>query len=502
MKMELNKCKVQILSRNSFAYDILIFKLNRDLEYTPVTLYWNGILSVLTDAGYAKRKVGNSLIYVHVNGGILKEVQPHDMREYLHRYIDAYFLGLSFYHNKTKYDVPYNIIKEIFLKGSSNIFNKNWLEHLRFSNEPILRDKEDSIYFAFKNCLIIAKNNGYEIKDWKSVKGLCVWESQLINRDFTFSDDTPSGHFYKFLQNVTNYDNQRWKSLKSAIGYLLHFYFQESEGQAVIFYDEVVTDSKNPMGGTGKGVIMSALKTLRCVAKIDGKHFNPDNRFCWEKVDSSTQIVWIDDVKPNFDFSVLHSNLTDGWTVEAKHRSQIQIPPGDSPKTAISSNSAIDNGGSTNKRRQFIIELSDYYSKLIKNGTEQPIKDYHGCLFFSKDWDSDEWNRFYSLMISCASEYLQHGLVYSPSINLERNLLQKNTDEEFIAWAKYQDFIMDKKYETSLMFKDYIDTAGTGVQIGQRKFTNYLQAYAKSNNWDFQRVQSNGRTYFLFVKRI
>lgn len=67
--------------------------------------------------------------------------------------------------------------------------------------------------------------------------------------------------------------------MKTAIGYLLHFYCRESEGQAVIFYDEAVTDTRTPMGGTGKGVLMSAIKAIRNVAKIDGKHFKSENRF-------------------------------------------------------------------------------------------------------------------------------------------------------------------------------------------------------------------------------
>jgi hypothetical protein len=498
-----NKCEVQVLSRNSFTYDILTFKLSRDLEFVPVGLHRNGILTVLNDAGFAKRKVGNSLIYVQLKDGILREVQPHDMREHMLRYIDTYLAGMFFKHNRTSYAVPYSVIREIFLRGSCSLLNKSWLEHLKFCDVPVLRDEENKIYFPFKNCLVVAKNNNtYDTLDWKNVSGLCIWESQLINREFNFTIDISSGHFYKFLRNVTNWDEKRWNSLRSAIGYLLHFYYCEAEGQAVIFYDEASSDIRTPMGGTGKGVIMSAIKTLRSVAKIDGKHFNPDNRFCWEKIDSSTQVVWLDDVKPNFDFSVLHSNLTDGWTVEAKHRSQIQIPPSESPKTAISSNSPIENSGSTNKRRQFIIELSDFYSKFIKNGTEQPIKDYHGCLFFSGDWDSDEWNRFYSLMIGCACEYLRHGLVYSPPINLERNLLKKNTDEDFVTWSEHQKFVTGIKYETAILFKNYIESIGNTTHFGQRKFTSYLQAFAKYKNWEFQRIQSNGRTYFLFGNSI
>jgi hypothetical protein len=104
-------------------------------------------------------------------------------------------------------------------------------------------------------------------------------------------------------------------------------------------------------------------------------------------------------------------------------------------------------------------------------------------------------------MISCAFEYLNYGLVYSSPINLEKNLLQKATDEDFVIWTHQQEFIMGKKYETSMLYKDYVESFGVEAQIGQRKFTMYLQAFAKFKNWNFQRVQSNGRTYFQFAKR-
>jgi hypothetical protein len=41
--------------------------------------------------------------------------------------------------------------------------------------------------------------------------------------------------------------------MTTGIGYLMHHYFRESEGQAVILYDESITDLNTPMGGSGKG---------------------------------------------------------------------------------------------------------------------------------------------------------------------------------------------------------------------------------------------------------
>jgi hypothetical protein len=491
------------LSNKSFGYDVITFKKNQNNDYLPASLYWNGVLTILIEAGFAKRKIGDGVIFVKIVNGIIKEVESQDMRDYMLKYIEKYKNGMIFNYESNNFNIPYVTIKEIFLKGSGSLLNKTWLEHLRISEEPILKDAEDEMYFPFRNQIVVVNNEfNYSFIRWEEFKGSCVWETQIIPHDFSFHTDIASSHFYKFLRNVTNNNDERFTSLKSAIGYLLHFYFLESEGQAIIFYDEAITDAKNPMGGTGKGLILSSIKLLRFVAKVDGKHFKPDNRFCWERVTTSTQVVWIDDVKPDFDFSILHSNLTDGWTIEAKYRSQIVIPPKDSPKTAITSNSVIENSGSTNKRRQFIVELSDFYSKKIKNGTERPIQDYHGCLFFSEDWSSDEWDKFFSLMINCASEYLHYGLVNSPSINVEINRLKKDSCDDFVLWVQQRELVVDEKYETNILFNEFQQSSEFPSVYGQRKFTSYLQAFAKYKNWDFYRFQANGKTYFKFIPRL
>ena len=497
-----NESDVHKFSSKSFGYDVLTFKANRDGEYLPSTLYWNGILTILTKAGFAKRKIGDRIIFVQLVNGIVTEVQPFDMREYMLRYIEKYKDGMIFTYQRIKFNISEIVIKEIFLKGSSNLFNKSWLEHLRISDEPILKDSENEMYFPFRNHIIaVNKESCHKVINWEDMKDACVWKTQIIPYDFNFNTDITTSHFYKFLRNVTSNDDGRFKSIKSGIGYLLHFYFKESEGQAVIFYDEAITDSKIPMGGTGKGLILSAIDTLRYVAKVDGKHFRADNRFCWEKVTSSTQVVFIDDVKPDFDFSILHSNLTDGWTIEAKHKSQIVLPPKDSPKTAITSNSVIDNMGSTNLRRQFIVELSDFYSSRIKNGTEKPIQEYHQCIFFSNDWNNEEWNKFFSLMLICASEYLSNGLVYLSPINVEINRLKKETNDDFVEWIQNRGITVNTKYETSILFSEYQQYTGVYSGYGQRKFTNYLQAFGKFKKWGFERIQSNGKTFFNFSNR-
>ena len=132
------------------------------------------------------------------------------------------------------------------------------------------------------------------------------------------------------------------------------------------------------MGGTGNGLIANAIKQLRNIAKVDGKLLNTTNRFKFELVNPDSQIVWIDDPKKDFEFETLFSCLTDGWTIERKYLPQFFIKPEDSPKVLICSNVVLNRKGTSNKRRQFIVELNDYYSSKFVTGNESPIEEEHG----------------------------------------------------------------------------------------------------------------------------
>lgn len=393
----------------SFGYDILLFNYNQKLKkYILTSIFHDNIRTKLHEVGFAKRKIGKDYIFIQQNGVIIKEVTSEIMKNYLTDYVTNLKDDFSFEYKGDEFNIPIQAVREIFFKNSHNIFNNTWLQHLNINEEMILKDTENEIYFVFKNCFVSVSKEAIKVESLESKEGFCIWEEQVINHDFEYKEDSINSHFYKFLNNVTNNDVKRLNTMFTGIGYLLHHYFRESEGQAVIFYDESITDLKTPMGGSGKGLIVNAIKQVRDVSKVDGKHLDSSNRFKWEQIKPSTQIAWLDDVKTDFDFSILHSNLSDGWTIERKHLSQFLIEPKDSPKCVICSNSIIKGGGTTNKRRQFIIELNDFYSKMIVKGDEKPIEQFHGCLFFSKkEWNVNEWNMFYSVMMDCALIYLK-----------------------------------------------------------------------------------------------
>jgi hypothetical protein len=492
---------VQYLTPLSFGYKILLFKYSRDLKTFILSgLFYDEVRTILHQAGFSKRKIGNEFIFIQKEGCIIKEVNPEAMKGYMTAIVDSIEDSICFSYQEEQYQIPPVAVRETFLRHSNNIFNSHWLQQLKIHDEPVKKDTENEMFFFFQDNFVTVSKAGIKEEKWDEKSGFCIWNTQIIQHDFLYTDDFKTSHFYNFLKNVTNHDKDRWGTMVTGIGYLLHHHFRESEGQAVLFYDESITDIKTPMGGSGKGLIINAVKQVRNVTKVDGKHLASDNRFKWGLVTPSTQVVWIDDVKTDFDFSILHTNLTDGWTIERKYLSQFVIDPQDSPKTVICSNSIIQGDGSTNRRRQFIIELSDFYSRKIIKGDEKPIEQIHGCIFFNKTaWDQNEWNMFFSLMLSCASQYFTSGLVQSEGINVEINRFRQATNEDFAEWVIGQKFETDTKYETAQYFKDFVSTYyGEKSTIGQRTFTGWINAYARFKRWKFERKQSNGTTYFLF----
>ena len=495
---------VKKLSSIEFTFVIFIFKFNKGLkDYVLDRLFMDGIRNELHTAGFSKRKISkNEFIFIQKRGIVIIEVTAEIMKDYFVRKIDKIDKNFSVSYQNKNYQIPYELAKEIFFKKSNEIFNDKWLQQLQINEDEILKDTEDEMYFFFKNAKVTVTKERILKEPINELENInyCIWEEQIIQHDFEYIDDYKTCYFYKFLKNVTNHDKDRWLTMISGIGYLLNHYFKESEGQAVILYDETITDLTTPMGGSGKGLIVSAIKQLRNVSKIDGKHLQSDNRFKWEQVTPSTQVVWLDDVKADFDFSILHSNLTDGWTIERKYKPQFIIEPINSPKTVICSNSIIKRDGSTNKRRQHIIELSDFYSSRIVRGDEKPIEEIHGCLFFSKtQWDANEWNMFYSLLFDAAFQYLNTGLVYNKGVNVEINSLKQATNSDFVSWVQEQEFELNEKYDTKKCYNQFVDMYyGTNYQIGQRTFTTFLNHYANYMGWKHSNKQSNGISYFSF----
>ena len=261
----------------------------------------------------------------------------------------------------------------------------------------------------------------------------------------------------------------------------MHGYKNLSFCPAIILNDEVISD--NPEGGTGKGLIMSALSKMKKLVVIDGKSFTFERSFAYQLVSADTQILCFDDVKKHFDFERLFSVVTEGLTLEKKNKDAIKIPFSKSPKIAITTNYAIKGAGNSFARRKWELELHQYYTK------EFTPLDELGKLMFG-DWNDDDWCEFDNYMINCLRSYLTTGLVKTTFVNLKVRQFSAERCHEFIEWCGLVDGqeknnSLDtgiRLYKNDLYYnfiEEYPDYGPRGrMSISRTRFYKWLISYA------------------------
>lgn len=491
------------LDKDKFAVKIFQFNSKDKIGYTLQGLYRTGIADYLGSQGYFKRYINKQKsILIKAEGFIIKEVSKENIKDVLTQYVESIDTFAFEYFNES-FNIPPDALRNIYFSQSHLIFNEQWLQHLKVHTVPFLTDTEKSSFFAFQNGLVeVTSDSISDPKPYDLLVDKCIWDSQIIKRDFIkkdFEEEIYKSEFSKFVHNVCNHDEKRIYSLVSAMGYLLHGHSIPSRTKAVIFNDEELTFKDEPQGRTGKGIVAQAIKQLKPTVKIDGKEFSTTDKFHFQRIEPSTQIAWFDDPKPDFEFSVIFSAITDGLTVERKFLPQIYFEPSESPKWLICSNTILNNAGSSNKGRQYVVEFSNHYSKKVITGNEEPIVEEHNGLFFSDTWTSEEWSLFYNYTLVAVSFYLKNGLVDQPLINTSKNRLLQTTELEFVAWIEDQSFITEKLYPTKTMFSDYVSTYyGEASKFPQKRFSKWIKQYASSVNWKYDSTRSNGIDYFSF----
>ena len=88
-------------------------------------------------------------------------------------------------------------------------------------------------------------------------------------------------------------------------------------------------------------------------------------------------MVFFDDAAQDFDLKSLYSRTTGRFTVNKKHRDSFVIPCEDAPKMVITSNYAIADDDPSTQRRNYQVEVSDFY-KSQREEYGYDIKDFHG----------------------------------------------------------------------------------------------------------------------------
>ena len=316
------------------------------------------------------------------------------------------------------------------MANTTSYFQSNYLSMVSSIDVKFNRDDQNTSYIYYENAVVKTTKENIETIPYSEINDL-VWKNQVIKRNINLNDKS-EGVFKTFIWYVSGQNPDRYYTLKSVIGYLMHSYQNEAKPKAIIFNDEMISEDI-PNGGSGKGLIHRAIAHIKNVVIEDGKKFDPRGQFAYQKVNKDTQIFLMDDVPKHFNFESLFSIITEGMTIEKKGQDAFQIPFKDSPKISITTNYTIQGSGASHERRVFEVEIANYF-----NENHTPEKEFKH-LFFS-DWDEQEWEKFDNFMIRCVQYFLKNGLVESDKVNLEFRKFKNEMGAEFIEFMELQKF--------------------------------------------------------------
>lgn len=377
-------------------------------------------------------------------------------------------------------DLPDDVQNFLYSK-SQQLFSESQLTNIKVKDFELKKSDEKRDFKYFRNCYLEITANEVKVHSYDDLDGY-IWKSKIINRDFHLEENVDKINnfdFSRFVSNVMNKDEKRILSIKTAIGYLLHSFKTPSLSKAIVFVDEESSASES--GGTGKSLVADSLQYFNpAYVHLDGKAFDSKDRFCFQTLNRSTEIVNFDDIDRNFNFTRLFASLTDGYQIEKK----TAIPfKNKNIKTVISTNYSIKGTGDSFYRRREEYEFAKYYSK-----GHRPIDEFGRNLFF--DWNEEDWNLFDNYMILAIQAFLKHGLISSPSNNLEHKRFVDSVPDTFYDFISTQKFVVNFEYSYNTLFEQFKPTDDSNMK--KNSFWKYLQIYAQYKGLNLTFRRSNG----------
>jgi len=313
-----------------------------------------------------------------------------------------------------------------FITKPANMPSKVNLEYLPMKLLPILRSTSKTIYLYFLDGVLSIDRASGEQKliQYSELKGFYVPVKAIMPVKFSNlspekAEDATFNEFLKLISYI-------YTSSLLVIGYLIDDYKDEANPKTIIITDCEATLDGNSHGGTGKDLLVKTIvQVVKLFTKISGKRFDPNSSFNLQLFKMGSQLLWIEDLKKNIKEEVFFTMTTSDLEVERKHKQAISIPASESPKIVITTNYPLVGTGASSKRRFYVLELKPYF-----DNSHTPLDEF-GKRFIS-EWDDEETQRFYSLIVFVAlPKYLEVGLTSEPYSNAyRRNQVISQSNEE------------------------------------------------------------------------
>lgn len=451
-----------------------------------LAIHHAGLVDFLGRNGFAIGKYNSNTQLIRIQDNVIRETSVQEIIQFVNSYVNCLPDNLGGGHKRSE-------LKNLLVRGSRTYFDKVKFDFLPLVDIAVNRDSKDSAYVYFENCFTKVTATDVSVHEYPELCGL-IWAKQINARMFTKSaGETGSSVIEQFLFNVCNKEEARFRSLKSLIGYLLHSYKDLSLAKVIVLVDEEIGELGDANGGTGKSIIAKAIIQMKSGVLLPGKNFDIDKSFAFQRVEHGTDVIVIDDARRNEKFERFYNIITEGITVERKHRGEFFIPFEYSPKLCITTNYVLQSPeGNSSDRRKIEFEVSPFY-----NREHRPEMDFGHTLF--EDWDTAEWNKFFNAMLGFMQFYLQNGIIEPPKINITLRKLYNDTGAEFVEFM--DDKILEgvKKFHKKETHEEFI-VMYPGLRKfypSTNKFTKKMKRYFNDKNIEFTEHPAATKKYFI-----
>lgn len=256
--------------------------------------------------------------------------------------------------------------------------------------EMILNDTRNVAYKCFQNCVLKITANDVEQLDYSQIDKL-IFASEIIND--TYEGISEQGLFLDFIGKAI-LPNEH---LKKYIGYLLHSYKDTSQGYLILL-TETVPDPKNG-GGSGKNVFSELVGRFTSYVEVNASQLKMTDEFFqpW----NGERLYIVSDLPPTFDFKFTKNMLSNSAIIKHLYKDVKRVDASKLPKIMAQTNYSYDISDGGVRRRVKVIEFTNFFT--LQGGVDV---HYNGSLF-PVDWAENDWQGYYTYMISCIQEYLK-----------------------------------------------------------------------------------------------
>lgn len=525
------KNKVVNLNSESHVYPFFEEKLTPKGDFKSIEINRFKLIQLLKSFGYYRYEVveDSSYTFVQIKDNLIKTVQRDNIIDHIERFIQKDY---DFDEAGCEYTNAEALINK-FYAALGSYFSKDLFARLK-TDEPIIinKDTKDEIFFYYKNGFVKITAKGRELLSYDKMNG-SIWDQQTLPRTYTplpqidpnkeIKELKTLGMMGDFVSKISGSDPQRFESLCSIIGYLVHDYY-DYKLKTPLFTDSTISDKSD--GRTGKTLLLRLIGKVRSYIEINGKDFDANDKKKYQDVKIDTQLIHLNDIKHvgrnKFNFEDIFNDITEGYIVDGKW----MMPYRKLTKYTISSNRTVNIQGSSQIDRVIEYEVSNFF-----NINHTPEQEYG--MWLMRDWDTEEWNRYDNFMCYCAQIFLMKGIIKPDSINLELRKLTDHTANEFLQFMTeikrgiekdgqpfsgywkdtgkpigyeeimvFTEFIFDKNKLYTRFIQEFSDF--DNKYFTQRKFTSWLEMYAeKTSDLQLKYVKqwrANGYGYIQFIE--